>query len=79
MKKAVLFLMFSVAIYIGCFWQLEMVWVGYATGWGYRFGWLPNNFPSAKIWFWRDLFWVFQVFAYIIGLYGAYRVGKRKI
>jgi len=59
MKKILLLLPLVVATWVVCFWQLEMVWVGYATGWGYRFAWFPH-IEHQNVWLWRDVWWVVE-------------------
>lgn len=47
------------------FWQLEVIWIGWATEWGYDFGGFGDF--GWKPYQWRD-FWYTVIFLVFIGL-----------
>ena len=67
-------LCWSLILYILKFWQLEMVWVGYATGWGYNFGGFGSL--GLQIYNWRDFWWFIECACFIMFGYAMFQLGK---
>ena len=61
----------SCALLFVSFWQLEMVYVGISTGWGYNFAGFGDF--GWQLWSWRD-FWYLLIFAsFVLQAYAIYR------
>lgn len=54
----------SLAILLVSLWQLEIVWIGYSTGWGYNFGGLGDL--NLKLWQWRDFYYIMLCLSWVL-------------